>query len=129
MDIRLGCEKNEFVDGMNRGYMPYFPPAMMPTAPTSFVLPEYNHVLPQRPPPSEGSNDEGGASQYPGLSSQSSPDNSMPSPSSATSSTSSSSPSSSLASSDNGGSDAGNKRKGTCNESASKLQRKRKYVN
>lgn len=115
MDIRLGCDKNEFVDGMNRGYMPYFPPAMIQHSQTSsFVLPEYKQVLPQRSSQREESSNEDGTAHYSGLSAMSkpSPENSMPSPSSATSS---SSPASSQASSDAGGSDGagGNKRKGT----------------
>lgn len=115
MDIRLGCDKNEFVDGMNRGYMPYFPPAMIQHSQTSsFVLPEYKQVLPQRSSQREESSNEDGTAHYSGLSavSKPSPENSMPSPSSATSS---SSPASSQASSDAGGSDGagGNKRKGT----------------
>lgn len=116
MDIRLGCDKNEFVDGMNRGYMPYFPPAMIQHSQTSsFVLPEYKQVLPQRSSQREESSNEDGTAHYSGLSAMSkpSPENSMPSPSSATSS---SSPASSQASSDAGGSDGagGNKRKGNC---------------
>lgn len=116
MDIRLGCDKNEFVDGMNRGYMPYFPPAMIQHSQTSsFVLPEYKQVLPQRSSPREESSNEDGTAHYSGLSavSKPSPENSMPSPTSAMSS--SSSPASSHASSDAGGSDGagGNKRKGT----------------
>ncbi|XP_052673051.1 thyroid hormone receptor beta-A-like [Crassostrea angulata] len=115
MDIRLGCDKNEFVDGMNRGFMPYFPPAMIQHSQTSsFVLPEYKQVLPQRSSQREESSNEDGTAHYSGLSavSKPSPENSMPSPSSATSS---SSPASSQASSDAGGSDGagGNKRKGT----------------
>lgn len=115
MDIRLGCDKNEFVDGMNRGFMPYFPPAMIQHSQTSsFVLPEYKQVLPQRSSQREESSNEDGTAHYSGLSAMSkpSPENSMPSPSSATSS---SSPASSQASSDAGGSDGagGNKRKGT----------------
>lgn len=115
MDIRLGCDKNEFVDGMNRGYMPYFPPAMIQHSQTSsFVLPEYKQVLPQISSQREESSNEDGTAHYSGLSAMSkpSPENSMPSPSSATSS---SSPASSQASSDAGGSDGagGNKRKGT----------------
>lgn len=115
MDIRLGCDKNEFVDGMNRGYMPYFPPAMIQHSQTSsFVLPEYKQVLPQRSSQREESSNEDGTAHHSGLSAMSkpSPENSMPSPSSATSS---SSPASSQASSDAGGSDGagGNKRKGT----------------
>lgn len=111
----MGCDKNEFVDGMNRGYMPYFPPAMIQHSQTSsFVLPEYKQVLPQRSSQREESSNEDGTAHYSGLSAMSkpSPENSMPSPSSATSS---SSPASSQASSDAGGSDGagGNKRKGT----------------
>lgn len=111
----MGCDKNEFVDGMNRGYMPYFPRAMIQHSQTSsFVLPEYKQVLPQRSSQREESSNEDGTAHYSGLSAMSkpSPENSMPSPSSATSS---SSPASSQASSDAGGSDGagGNKRKGT----------------
>lgn len=125
MDIQLSSENNEFVDGVNRGYLPYFPSAMMPTAPTPSYV-----VLPQRPSPTEDSVCEAGPKSYAGLSSvsmsspvglssisMSSPDNSsMPSPISATSFNLSSSPSSSQASSDAGGGDvsAANKRKGEC---------------
>ncbi|XP_062619846.1 thyroid hormone receptor beta-like [Saccostrea cucullata] len=114
MDIRLGGENNEFVDGMNRGFVPYFPSAMMPTTQTpSFVLPEYSPVLPQRPSPTSEESSESGGKLYPGVSSASRPhsENSMSSPISATS-TSSSSPSSSQASSDAGEPTNTSKRKG-----------------